>query len=233
MSSPTDTGDRGVAGSNATVGVQELIDRLKSEGADEGQQQAEAMLAEARIRAATIVDAARTEADKIVKEAQHQAERTQTNGKRALALAARDTQLQLSEQIQHEFRSWVGQLVEQQLDDTDFLANLIREVAAHAIASIGDERTDTQTSDQPDRLRFLVGDGESKAIESFVSGEAAKMLSQGVDVQVDRSLAHGFRLQYLEGNVEIDFTDEAVTAALMRFLAPKFRQLIGSASENE
>ncbi len=52
------------------MGVQELIDRLKSEGVEEGQQQAEALLAEAKKQAVVIVDAAHAEADKLVKEAQ-------------------------------------------------------------------------------------------------------------------------------------------------------------------
>ena len=59
------------------------------------------------------------------------------------------------------------------------------------------------------------------------------MLRQGVRLQADRSLSHGFRVQLADQEIELDFTDEAVTAALMRFLAPKFRQLIGSASEVE
>lgn len=230
MSSSSDTGNRGDAVASATVGVQELIDRLKSEGVEVGQQRADALLAEAKKQAAMIVDAAREEADKIVKDAQHQAERIQTNGKRALALAARDTRLKLDEQIQHEFRSWVGNLVRQQLDKTDFMAELIREVATMAVAAIGDD-ADTEDSDSSARLRLLVDDGNSKQIDAFVNGQTAEMLRRGVVVQVDQALTHGFKLQHLEDNVEIDFTDEAVTAALMRFLAPKFRQLIGSASE--
>ena len=58
------------------------------------------------------------------------------------------------------------------------------------------------------------------------------MLRQGVSLNADRSLTHGFRVQIVGDDIEINFTDEAVTAALMRFLAPKFRQRIGSVSED-
>jgi V/A-type H+-transporting ATPase subunit E len=228
-SSSADTGTGGEAQSDANVGVQELIDRLKTEGVQEGQQQAEALLAEAKKQAAKIVDAARAEADAIAKAAQQQAERTQTNGERALALASRDTSLQLKEQLQHEFRGWVGGLVREQLDEPEFLAELIRELAAQAMATI-DNGTGAQDSQQGGKLRFLVGEDGAKSLEAFVKGQAAEMLRQGVCLQADRSLRHGFRVQIVGDDIEINFSDEAVTAALMRFLAPKFRQRIGSVS---
>ncbi len=239
-SSPRDTGIRGNASSGETVGVQELIDRLKSEGVEEGQLRADALLAEAKRQAVIIVDAAHAEADKLVKEAQRHVAQTQANGKRALALASRDASLQLKEHLQHEFRGWVGRLVLDQSTDPNFVAELIRELAGQAIAAFSDDPIsdgpisggpDTQDSKQPAKLRFLVGGGESKPLEEFIRGEAAEMLRQGVCLQADRSLTHGFRVQLVDQNLELDFTDEAVTAALMRFLAPKFRQLIGSASE--
>ncbi len=110
------------------------------------------------------------------------------------------------------------------------MAELIREMAGQAITMICDG-PDTQDSEGSVRVRFLVGGGESKPLEEFIRSEAAEMLRQGVCLQADRSLKHGFRVQLVDQNLELDFTDEAVTAALMRFLAPKFRQLIGSASE--
>ncbi|PAY21602.1 hypothetical protein CKO51_00620 [Rhodopirellula sp. SM50] len=215
------------AKADASVGVQELIDRLKSEGVQEGQQQAEALLAEAKKQAAKLIDAARAEAATIASEAQLQAERTQTNGKRALELASRDASLHLKEQLQHEFRGWVGGLVREQFEDTEFVAELIREMATQAIATL-DAGPAGAESDQTAKLKLLVSPDGAKSIEAFVKGQAADMLRQGVELQADRSLTHGFRIQIIDDDIEINFSDEAVTAALMRFLAPKFRQRISS-----
>ena len=215
---------------NGSVGVQELIDRLKTEGVQEGQHQAESLLAEAKKQAAEIVDAARSEADTIVKDAQQQAERTETNGKRALALASRDASLQLGEQLQHEFRGWIGRLVDAKLGQEEFLAEVIREMAGQVIGSVasdGGEQTDVQQS----KLRFLIAEEKHSAIETYVKGQAAEMLRKGVSLEADRTLANGFRLQIVDDDIEINFAGEAVTAALMRFLAPKFRQQIGSAGD--
>lgn len=219
-----------VAASHPDVGVQELIDRLKAEGVQEGQQQAQALLAEAKQQAARIVDAARAEADTIVQEAQQEATRTQTNGRRALALASRDASLQLKEQLQHEFRGWIGKLVRAQLDDPEFLADLIRAMASQAMASIAGD--DSGGDDHGSKLTFLVDPQRVESVESFVAGQAAEMLRHGVRLHADPALVHGFRVQIVANDVEINFSDEAVTAALMRFLAPKFRQQIGLVSED-
>lgn len=221
--------------SGADVGVQELIDRLKSEGVQEGQQQAESLLSEAKKQAAEMVDAARAEADSIVKQAQQQAKQTETNGKLALALASRDARVQLKEQLEHEFRGWIGRQVQEQLDQPDFLADLIREMAVQAMASIGgggDKQRDKPRENQGVKLKFLVAGEGTKSIDAFVKGHSAEMFRQGVSLTADRTLTHGFRVQIVDDDVEMNFTDEAVTAALMRFLAPKFRQQIGSVSED-
>lgn len=228
--SPANTSTRGKSSAGETAGVQELIDRLKSEGVEEGQQAAESLLAEARRQAASIVDAAHTEADELVKAARLQVEQMETNGKRALALASRDTSLQLKEQLQHEFRGWVSRLVGEQLAAPDFLAELIHKMASQAIAANGDE-PGTGDSAETAQVVFLVGDENAKSIETFIKQQAAEMLRQGIRLQADHSLSHGFRVQLADQEIELDFTDEAVTAALMRFLAPKFRQLMGFASE--
>ena len=162
-SSTADRNNRGAGPSDGNVGVQELIDRLKTEGVQEGQYQAETLLSEAKKQAAKIVDAARAEADTIVQEAQQQAERTETNGKRALALASRDASLQLREQLQHEFRGWIGRLVREQFDEPEFLAKLIREMAVQVMASVVGE-PDTQDSDQTEKLKFLLAQNRAESI---------------------------------------------------------------------
>lgn len=228
-SSPTDAAAGAQTGD--TVGVQELIDRLKTEGVQEGQEQAEALLVEAKEQAASILESARAEADSILKTAQQEADRTQTNGNRALALASRDASLQLKEQLQHEFRGWIAGLVRTQLEQQEFLAEMIREIGGQAVAML-DGRSESGEGGDDESLKFLVSETKSGSLEAFVKEQVSEMLRSGISLQADRSLTHGFRLQIVDENLEIDFSDEAVTAVLMRFLAPKFRQVIGSVSED-
>ena len=217
----------GSANSNDTVGVQDLINRLKDEGVHEGKQQAEALLAEAKKQAAGMIQDARDEAEKIVESAQQNAERTETNGKRALSLASRDASLQLKEQLEHQFRGWVSGLVNEKFDEPDFLGKLITSMAGQVITAANQDAGDSEPSDG---VGFLLAEDKSSSMESYVKAQAAAMLQKGVRLQADRNVTSGFRAQLSGDHPEIDFSEDAVTAALMRFLAPKFRQMVGSAS---
>jgi V/A-type H+-transporting ATPase subunit E len=214
--------------STETVGVQQLIDRLKAEGVQEGKAQADALLTVAKQEAAAIIDAAREEAAAIVREAGRVAEMNEANGKRALSLAARDTSLQLKEQLEREFRGWIRGLVQKQLDTPGFLSQVIRQMAGQCCDAVAESTGD---------IKILIAgsdseqDGASSELKAFVAGQAAAMFQQGVTVHLEPSIQHGFRMRLAGKNIEIDMTDEAVTSALMRFLAPKFRQLIGSSTQ--
>ncbi|TWU45098.1 V-type ATP synthase subunit E [Novipirellula aureliae] len=208
------------------VGVQELIDRLKSEGVAEGKQQAEALLADAKKQAEAVIEKADAEAQKILREAQHEADQIKNNGKLALALASRDANLHFKEQLEHEFRGWIANLVHKQLDKPDFLADLIREIANRTIASVNGEESETDK-----KLLVLVSDEPSAALDTFVQNQAEQLLREGVELRASRAVSDGFRVRLAEKNIEIDFTDEAVTAALMRFLAPKFRKIVELSSK--
>ncbi len=210
-----------------TVGVQQLIDRLKAEGVQEGQQQADALLAAAKKQAVAIIESARTEAEAIERTAQQQAQRTKTNGTRTLSLASRDTAIHLKEQLEHEFRGWIGRLVHEQLSTTDFLSELIRSMASQAMDSVSGQSTSADEATLSN-LQILTNEANAASLDDFVKSQTASMLRQGVSVFPDRTVKHGFRLRIAGHEVEIDFSEEAVTAALMRFLAPKFRQLISS-----
>tara|TARA_R110002072_G_scaffold284006_1_gene447801 strand:- start:20703 stop:21332 length:630 start_codon:yes stop_codon:yes gene_type:complete len=195
------------------TGVSELIDRLKSEGVAEGQQQADAILSAAKDEAAAIVEAAQAEAEKIEATARDEAERTRTNGTQALKLASRDAAIQLREQLEQEFHGWISRIVDQPLSDPEFLGQLIRDMAS-------DAATDAS------RIDVSVAEQHAAALDQFTQSQTAEMLRDGVEIRADRSIENGFRFKVDGSNVEINFTDEAVTAATMRLLAPKFRQLI-------
>lgn len=230
MASTTASTTGNTTGGDGTVGVQDLIDKLKAEGVAEGRQQADALLSEAKREAAAIIDRARAEADEMLRDAQRESERTQTNGRRALALASRDASLQLKEQLQHRFRGWIGGLAHQQLDDPDFLGKLITEMGKTAIATDGEAEGTQPSGSETGGIEFLIPEATEAKVRAFVEGQAAELFREGVQLSADRSGKQGFRVRLAGGQSELDLTPEAVTAALMRFLAPKFRQVIESAS---
>lgn len=199
------------------AGVDELIDRLKSDGVAKGQQQAEAIVADAKRQALSVLDTARQEADQIVAKAKQEAERAEQTGRQALQLASRDVLLKLRESFQLQFRNRLAKLVQQQLDDRQLLGKLILEVAGKARPDEAAGRAE---------LLLPAEAADNDPLHSYVAGLTAEMLREGVDFGVGDDIDAGLRVRLTDQDVEIELTDEALAAFLERFLVPRFRQIM-------
>ncbi|MDA0423656.1 hypothetical protein, partial [Stutzerimonas frequens] len=116
----------------AASGVEALIERLRQQGVEQGQQQAAELVEEAQRRADWLLEQARQEADNLRHRAQEDAERLRRAGEDALKMAARDMNLQLREQLAHTFADRVRLQVVEQLDSEAFIREVIREVVQQA-----------------------------------------------------------------------------------------------------
>jgi len=210
-------------------GVQELIDRLREEGVTKGQGEAEALLTESRKKSMQILDDARREADEILAKARSESERTKESGHEALRLASRDVILKLKESFHQEFENRVRRLVAHRLQDQTFLDRLILEIARRAVPE--DEGKpmevllpgDAVTVEQ---LQGAAGKAEEGTLAHFVLGLAADVLREGLTFGVSDETSAGVKVRLLEEDVEIELTDETVTALLMEYMLPRFRAIL-------
>ncbi len=217
-------GDTGAA----QVGVQELIDRLKSDGVEEGQREAEELIASARLQALRIVDEARNEADRIVSKAKQAAQHIVEFGEADLKLASRDALLKLKESFQHEFQQRFSRLVKHSLEDEKFLQQLILEVARRSVPD--DPKAEMRILIPSQHLEAmelsnLQADAASGSLTHFVLGLCGDVLRDGITFAAAETKSSGIRVQLVDQDVELDFTDEALAAVLMRFLSPRFRAI--------
>lgn len=198
-----------------SAGVDVLIDRLKSDGVSRGKQEADAIVADAKRQALTILDAARREADQIVTDAKSEAERVRQTSNQALQLAGRDALLKLRESFQLQFENRLRKLVGTTLQEPEMLRKLILEVAGKA-------------RPEDDRVELLLPTDAANGdpLESFVSGLTAEMLGEGVSFGVGDDVAAGVRVRLNDRDVDIDLSDEALTSFLKRFLVPRFRHIM-------
>jgi V/A-type H+-transporting ATPase subunit E len=212
----------------APVGVQELIDQLKTDGIAEGRRAAEALVDDARQEALRIVDDARANADAILAKAQHEAQNIVQHGRQDLQLASRDALLKLKESFQQEFQHRFTGLVRHTLEDEQFLKQLILEVARR---SLPDEQTEMRVllSDEQMSESEQVSSAEpppAGSLAHFVLGLTGDLLREGVTFGVAETVSSGIRVQLTEQDVELDFTEEAIATALMRFVSPRFRAML-------
>lgn len=216
----------------ASSGVEALIERLREEGVASGRAAAQEIEAEARRHAAQIVQEAKEHAAQLVAGARRESHALQQGGEEALRIAMRDTVLHLKGQLMEQFSAEVRRLIAVAMDQEEFLKQLILEVAGRAREQAGVD------AGQPVRVllpRALVGLEELRrnplelsegSLSHFVLSVAGNVLAEGVSFGVAEDDARGICLRLEDKNVEIELTDEAVSALLLQHLQPRFRAIL-------
>lgn len=202
-------------------GVQQLIDRLHHQGVAKGKEEAEALVTAARQQALEIMDEAKRQADAMLQSAREEAERTRRSGEEALRMAGRDATLELMESLREDFVRRLHHLVQHQLEDESFLRQMLLEITRQAV---------TRDDQEGVHLVFL-GDADSDAyptgsLDDFARGLAADAVRQGLTFSTSDSETSGIRVQFVEDDLEVDLTEETLTALLMKHLSPKFREIL-------
>jgi V/A-type H+-transporting ATPase subunit E len=213
-----------------TSGVQQLIDRLSREGVAEGEQQAEQLLAAAREKATEIIEAAKGQAGEIVDKARQEADHFRVGGEEALKLACRDGVRDLASRLHEGFRGRLQELVKHHLQDTDLLKQMILEIAGKAKPPEGAE---VQVLLPPEaigeeELKKRIKAGDEDALTQFAADMLGDEIRKGFTLQPGDSEQTGLRVRVVDENVEIDFTDEAITQLLAQHLLPRFRAVLRS-----
>lgn len=195
------------------VGVDELIDRLKTDGVVKGKSEAEAIVADAKRQAMAILDTARNEADSIVTAANAEADRICQTSNQALQLAGRDALLKLRESFTLQFENRIRKLVEAELKNPETLGKMILEVAGKSRPGESTAKTE---------ILLPMAASKSDPLISYVAGVTESMLRQGVTFGVGDDVAAGVKVRLADKDVDIDMSDEALSAFLARFLVPRF-----------
>ncbi|HSD61984.1 MAG TPA: hypothetical protein VLC55_14115 [Burkholderiales bacterium] len=216
----------------ASSGVEALIERLREQGVEAGRSEADAIVTEARRRAAQLVHEAEAQAAQRVEAARKEARALQTGGEEALRIAMRDTVLRLKVELSERFSAEVRRLIAVAMDQETFLKQLILEVAGRAREEAGVDAGEAVQALLP---RALVGLEELRrnplelregSLSHFVLSLAGNVLAEGVTFGVADDDARGIRLYLKDKDITIDLTDEKVAALLLQHLQPRFRAIL-------
>ncbi|WP_432697436.1 ATPase [Marinobacterium sp. YM272] len=215
--------------SHAASGVEALIDRLRLQGVEKGQEEAAQLIEEAQHRADWLIEQAEQEAKQIRDKAKADAERLRKGGEDALKIAARDVQLQLREALGRVFADRVRILVNEQLDDAEFMQLLLREVVCTV-------RENAELESKPvevllpaqfvgiDELRRNPNAYREGKLSNFVQQLLAEQLREGVSFDIGDQ--RGLVLRFEGEDAEMDLSDRALAELLLRHLQPRFRALL-------
>lgn len=217
-----------MADSKESSGIEELIGRLREQGVEEGKAQADELMEQTRLKAEKRLDDARREADSLVRQAREEAEQTKRAGEEAVRLAVRDAMLRLKSEMVDQFADRVRRLVTRELQDGDFLKELILEVGGRSAPSSGQSAKLLLPEDAIglEQLRRDPEEVKEGNLSHFVASITKDMLRDGLEIGSRDDTSAGIRIQLLDENVEIELTDEAITELLLRHLVPRFRAIM-------
>jgi V/A-type H+-transporting ATPase subunit E len=198
--------------------LQELIDTLKTQAVESGEASSREIIEKAQKEAAAIVDRAKGEADGIIRQAQDAADQKLKQLESSMEIAGSQFVTSLKREIEQNLLALpVKEKVTEALGDTDFLKELIRSVVLEYTGR--EECSDLQVLVPREKQEKLVDFMVELVKERSDCGDPNH---KGLTLQTG-NVSFGFMINRMDGNVTLDFTDEAFLALFLKFLTPRFR----------
>lgn len=193
--------------------IKELIEKIQQEGVKSAQDKAQAIEDQARRRAEDIVKAAKTEAEKIIAEAQDKAIRRENAGKALLEQAGRDMLLSLRKEINAALERLIVSRIRLTLKPEELvriITNLIKD-------SLGGEKTGVIIS---------LNKQDMEGVEKGFLNELAEETRKGITLKASEDILGGFIISYDHGKSHYDFTDKALAEYISLYLKPKLSEIL-------
>jgi len=207
-------------------GVQNLIARIRDDGVKAGEEEAERIIRAAEREAAAKIAAAKAEAAENLAKAREQIATERESAEESLKLAARDTIKELGINVRAAFERQLKNLVTSQLEDREFLREVILALAGRtAENTIRDRAVEILISD-----KMIEGDsGDSEAeeqIKRFILANSSEILRQGIEFKLDPHVEHGVSVRVVGEELRIDLNDITISEFLVRHLLPRYRRIL-------
>lgn len=176
--------------------IQDLVSSIKKEGIERADQEAAAIIANAKKQAEAILTDARSEASKTLENAKAEIEVFKNSAQLNAEQAKRDAVLAFRKEVQAEFEKLLASDVRKALNEQT-MAALIR-------AALNGENVSDYAAE--------VGE-----VTERLKGELAEELKNGLELRPSKKVQAGFRLAAKDGSGYFDCSDEEISRMLMPF----------------
>ena len=193
------------------VQLQELLDKIKTEGVEQAREKAEQMIAEAKLAADEIHLQAESQANTIIAGAKADAETTLRAGNEALAQAGRDLILGIKREIEALFR----RVIEEATKDALKGAVLEDAIGKTFDKLIGEEG-----------VGLVMSQADADALGAELKSRLAAKIQGGVTITPSNRISSGFRVTIENGAAFYDFTPTEIAEVLGAFLNPSISKLL-------
>ncbi len=198
--------------------IQELIQKIKSEGIEAAQKKADAIEEDARKKAEEIVSRARREADRLKKDAENETEKMRENARVNLQQASRDMLIQLRKKIEAVLQTIVRDDIDAGLS-VERVAGIIEKVVVNYLESKPPKEDITVLLSPEDLGRLKKG---------FIE-KLQKKCKEGLRFAPAEDIGKGFSISFDGGKSSFDFSDESLAEYLSAYLNPQLTDIIKNA----
>lgn len=197
--------------------LQELLDKIYTEGVAKGQEVASAMVRDAERNAERILDEARKEAREIRQQAREESEELRRNVASEIRLSAQQAINALRQQISRLIITEAASgPVHQAFSDGEFVKKIIETLI----------RNWRPGQDAQGGLSLLLPEKDREELGQYFSAKAREALNGSLQVNFDNKLENGFRIGPADGSYVISFTEKDFEAFFMDYLRPKTKALL-------
>lgn len=202
---------------NSNTNLNDIIQKIKSEGIEEAEKKSEEIIKEARLTASKILDNAALNAEAITKEAEEEIRKKESIGKMDLEHAARDIILSIRTSLTEIFDSLIKREYQTVLSGKTLEAVLIKLIEGWQRDETGDLN-----------IELLLNESDRNALlEGFLS-RLNEEIKTGIELKAHPNIEGGFRVSVKGSHVYHDFTDEGIADVLAEYLNPRFYSIIDS-----
>lgn len=197
--------------------LEHLIERLQQEAVQEAESKAHAIVSNAQEKARAILEQAEQEKAAIIQSGREEAAAYSQRAEAQLHQAARDVLISVKRGIENVLELLVAEAVDEAMT-IDVLQEMLGGMAQSCAEKAGDHR-----------LEFLLSPRDKEKLVAFFASRYREKMASGVKIRVDREIERGFKVAFKEGEVYLDFTNEAVAEALSLYLRPRLAEIVKTA----
>lgn len=202
------------------IQLQELIEKIKSDGVAAAEKEAAARLETAHAEAEQIIADAKAEAEKIKKQVQEENNRFVKASEDAIRQAARNLLISFRETVTKELSSIINEKIAENYSK-DILASLIP-----TVVEAWAKKTDA------DDISVLLNEDDLGAIEDSLMAALKERMLDGVILKADEHVNSGFRIAVQNGAAYYDYSAEAVADMFAAYLNPRVAALLKEAGNS-
>jgi V/A-type H+-transporting ATPase subunit E len=187
-----------------------LIQKIRQEGVERAQREADALIAAAKQQAVEIMRATESRAEQLTREAKERLQKDATALRQAQERAARDWLLAVRAELNGLLQRLIQRECRAALTGPP-LGEFIRQVAVEWMRHGGAKD-----------LELLLNEREAQALGDSFFARLQTELNAGVSVQPHPAIHAGFQIGGQGESMRFDFTDEALAESLAAYLNPRF-----------